>query len=667
MTFLQPLFLWGTLGALVPLVIHLWGRRRPQRVLFPSLRLIRAGQQQQRSLSRLRELLHLLLRMILVALVAMALAAPISDSRFLAALAPSEATAVIVLDASASMGYREKGQSSFERGRAAAQQVADHLPAGTAVRAFLAGPELTPLAAADLQTAQIGASRTRLLGLLNATEEPSVWSPQSRVFLITDLQVSSFQVSLAESLPNPPVVVDVGTGPWGNRSLDRAWVTSPCPITGRPCEVTADVRSSGRPTGTTELSVRVDGAPVPGRILQAAGRQSAHVRVTPKQRGDAVISFALPDDPLHADNHLDLVEPLRDRLKVRIAAGGFDPRYLSAALDPGGDMETGIAVETVSWRDAARGNPDLIVVAGAPAASGAWDAILRHVRGGGGLLLFAGPSLTLPKAVATELLGHPAQLGAIVAAPPDAPLTLSEVRTARPPLDAFASPRAGDLMEFRFTRRRDVADTDDLPVIARFSDGAPAILGTSRPDGHVVLVNTSSDTSWTNAPLCAAFVPLMHRLCQYAVGPLPRVWDNWLVGEPMCVPVPTGVAGPVEVTDPAGRRTVIQPNRQHWAFTPPAPGLYQVAWRKSGEVVRERFAANVPPDESDPARISPPELRRRLRDNAAKVLRPEELPGFLANTSLVPARLSVPLLLLAVLMFIAELLLSTQRRITLTD
>jgi len=49
MSFFNPLLLWGALGAAFPLLIHLWGRRRPRRVLFPSLRLIRAGQQQQSS------------------------------------------------------------------------------------------------------------------------------------------------------------------------------------------------------------------------------------------------------------------------------------------------------------------------------------------------------------------------------------------------------------------------------------------------------------------------------------------------------------------------------------------------------------------------------------------------------------------------------------------
>ena len=69
MGFLNSLLLFGLLGALVPLVIHLLERRKVPRLEFPSLRfLLELNQRQMRRLN-LRRLLLLLIRMLLIAVI----------------------------------------------------------------------------------------------------------------------------------------------------------------------------------------------------------------------------------------------------------------------------------------------------------------------------------------------------------------------------------------------------------------------------------------------------------------------------------------------------------------------------------------------------------------------------------------------------------------------
>ena len=77
-SFLAPLSLFLGAAALVPLLIHLMRRRIGLRVEFPAARyLARAEQEHSRTL-RLRNLLLMLLRVLVVLLVAMAAARPVT-------------------------------------------------------------------------------------------------------------------------------------------------------------------------------------------------------------------------------------------------------------------------------------------------------------------------------------------------------------------------------------------------------------------------------------------------------------------------------------------------------------------------------------------------------------------------------------------------------------
>src|ERR1700738_506318 len=65
----------ATLAAL-PVILHLFMRQTPKRVIFPALRLIRERQKRSKKRLRVKNWLLLLARMALLALMALALARP---------------------------------------------------------------------------------------------------------------------------------------------------------------------------------------------------------------------------------------------------------------------------------------------------------------------------------------------------------------------------------------------------------------------------------------------------------------------------------------------------------------------------------------------------------------------------------------------------------------
>ena len=137
--FLNVLFLAGLAGAAVPLVIHLLDREKPARVEFGWLRFVeRAHQSQERSF-RIRELLVLLMRMLLCALLALAFARPFFFATGAnAARVQLPNYAAVVVDVSWSM----RGEGWWEEARGRALEIVDGLEPGSQVSLVAAGAQV---------------------------------------------------------------------------------------------------------------------------------------------------------------------------------------------------------------------------------------------------------------------------------------------------------------------------------------------------------------------------------------------------------------------------------------------------------------------------------------------------------------------------------------------
>src|SRR5579859_5197854 len=115
----------GLILASVPIIIHLWNRRRFQLLEWAPMKYIRLTVQTNRRRMRIEQLLLLAVRVLVVALLFMALARPAFSQKgaggWLASR--SRASRIVVIDDSMSMGYVADRQSAFERAKEAAAQI----------------------------------------------------------------------------------------------------------------------------------------------------------------------------------------------------------------------------------------------------------------------------------------------------------------------------------------------------------------------------------------------------------------------------------------------------------------------------------------------------------------------------------------------------------------
>src|SRR5437763_4453156 len=117
LVFTNPALWIGALVLAVPFILHLLTRKTSRTLIFPTVRFIRKVQASQSAVYRLRHLLLMLVRTAFLALLLLAFLKPVLQNGTLSAGDQGESrhAVVIVLDASASMGYAGGGASPFAR------------------------------------------------------------------------------------------------------------------------------------------------------------------------------------------------------------------------------------------------------------------------------------------------------------------------------------------------------------------------------------------------------------------------------------------------------------------------------------------------------------------------------------------------------------------------
>ncbi|HUS80623.1 MAG TPA: BatA and WFA domain-containing protein, partial [Armatimonadota bacterium] len=508
MIFATPLYLAGAAGVLVPVLIHLFGRRRPRHVRFPSLMLLQAAQQRRRSPLRLRRLLALLMRMGAIVLLTAALAGPLVRSRLLAWLAPGGVIHALVLDTSASMSAGRPA-TAFDRARRAALEVLEALPPGSRVLVAAGGAALGPAAdgralspeqaAAEVEQLTGGAQRSLLPGLVaEAAARMAQAGDPGALVCVTDLQASGWQGPPPEVAgPAPQVVVVDAGAPLANMALTDAQITDEVALRARPLTVRAEARAWGEPVGKRlPVTLQAGDVRVSAGVTPVADRPSwAELTFTPARAGLLTAAVGLPADDFALDDTRAVATVVRDRLRVLIVGDHARTGYLRAALDPfGGGAGSVVSVdvagaESLSGRDL---SPyDCVILADVPLPpASALDAIAFEVKRGMGALVFIGPEAVADRyadGVLPKLSMGGLEPGAVVRWPDG--ITLAEPGDDAGPLAVFADPAAGDLTAARFTAMRELPAPEGAPVAVRlrYADGTVAIAEGAHGLGRVMV------------------------------------------------------------------------------------------------------------------------------------------------------------------------------------
>jgi hypothetical protein len=448
--FVNPALIAGTALALVPLAIHLLNRQRYKPMPWAAMRFVLAAYRKTRRRAQLENLILLLLRMAAVALLALAIARPfVGDRSPLAAMAQSRRDVALILDASASTGYRADVKSSYERIVERARDLVLELDAGRddRVRVIVAGarPRLVAWRRPDEALSVLGtlqAPQDESLDLAAAfgevarlAEEDARGSSASslEVRLLTDLQRSSFassdanaegaalreQLDLLRKLGCKVLVEDLGPREDVPPNLSVASIEPISEILGAqsPCDIAVSVRNFGAVARNgVRVSLVIDETTkLPFRPIDvpALGEGKVVFPVVFATPGAHLLTARIESDRLAVDDvraQVVLVPP-----PVRVLLVNGEPRaeiendetgFLQAVLDPprGDEVLAGGAarpfeprvIEPHELRDPSLdlAQVDVLVLANVDSlAQDSVERIERWTAEGGALIVTAGKKL----------------------------------------------------------------------------------------------------------------------------------------------------------------------------------------------------------------------------------------------------------------------------------
>lgn len=434
MSFAHPWMLLGTLGALIPLLVHLFDRRRPRPHPFGAIAFVLRSQRRTASRLKLKRLLLYLLRTLILLALPIALARPEWKRELPAGVSPHGAAATaIVLDTSLSMRWSEGGSggatSNFERARDEARSALRELSPEEPATLLLCGdaplpPEAPGFDKAKLRQhvddAQPGYGRadvSRCLELAaQALEESPL--PGKRLVLVSDLTANAFHLEApAPTVKGPqgePVRPEVvlrdasAAKELPNRAIVDLKIEPALQVGPRAFQFTFTVRNfSSETVKNLEATLKVEGQVVAKGFLDLAPGGTAQKSLSHRFEtgGPVTGEVAIEGDALGVDDVRAFALTVPKELKALIVNGApaavryrDEAFFVETALSAPGspvraalkDAESGLK-EDFSGYDLV-----LLLNVAAPDAETA-QRLAAFVEKGGGLFVSMGDNV-VPKA-----------------------------------------------------------------------------------------------------------------------------------------------------------------------------------------------------------------------------------------------------------------------------
>lgn len=588
MTFAVPLFLFGLLAGIIPVVLHLINRQRAKDLPFSTLRFLKISVQKTRRRRRVQDLFLMLLRVALLLLIASGLARPTLTSLKSLLGGGALSAVAIVLDNSASMGIIDQGKPRFDTALAAARQILQEVRDGDEVALWVVcGPPLT-------ETGRFDTQHDKIEQMLSACEErgcsyeradltvalsqarkllASSKAANKEIYLLTDLQELSWDGMKKESQDLGPqddeslseeqrkirdiplVVVDCNRAPAPNSAVQGVELEATVPVAGLPIKAVVEVYNPSTIEQQRVVELHVDST------REAA---SPTLKIPPGQRARHEFLFSFKSGGLHRGevrlagddgNKLDDRRFFTMEVDQGIPVGVVvaqrheipyldDAFYLEQALAP--SSTGGAAIRTQFLKPGELLTEPLggfvaLYCVNLPALDAdAAERLRTYVEQGGNLFWIAGDNVEVE---AYNRMNEQAQKSLL-------PAPLVDVRLAGPNLGRdtwnvsfldkthralrhLAEPASlyeSILVEKHV--RMDTKATAEARTLLGLDDGQGLLVQRRVQKGTVTMLGTSTHKTWTNLPLRPIFVPLL-ALMTFEMAGVERGQNRVYAGSPL--------------------------------------------------------------------------------------------------------------------------------------
>ena len=585
MGLLAPLFALGIALIGLPYLIHRIRRPERETARFSSLMFVPDVEREVIERRRVQHILLMVLRMAMLAVLALAFARPFREVILRADASPLGATDhVIAIDVSMSMAYDGVWARAKTQAHAALDAVAPgdrvgfvrfaHRPLGTVPISGDVTLIRRAIDEADATWAHTDyASALQAVEHIFATDTAQV---RRVVHVISDFQASGLS-DAGWRLPGTIALnaVDVGGAHASNASIDALAVRA---IKNDALRVRARVRNRSGQTALT-VQLAVNGETAKTREVAVLPGNATQVGFSIPAPGETHGSVALATgDGLARDDRRFFAWTAQPQHRIEVWQAAEPTRFmLNAALPEGSDLR-------LDW--SARGT-GAVVIAEEVTATFARE-LAEYVERGGSLFL---PLRTDADIASVNALLSRANIR-ILGLRAGGYAELAWVKLDHDIFHPFRGARFNDFSSVRYDNYHLIAADSATVVLAKYDNEMPAMVEGRLGAGRILVWAGGMGLDRSNLARTPRFVPLLHETLRYLVGEQ-TVKTAYQVGD----------AAPDETRQIAGPKASGDPARFH------APGIYQ--W--DGQIA----AVNVSDRESDLTRITPAEFEIRLCDAPA--------------------------------------------------
>ncbi len=639
MSFLNSLFLWGAAAAAtLPIIIHLIKRNKAAKLPFAAIRFLTVAPNERYRSQRLKQFILLALRILALAVLALAFARPFLENQNTAAFWGDEPKAAVVLvDNSYSMAAADKFGEAVEQAR---EIVSGFRPRDqVTVMQFSEISEVVGETQSNFNSlaSQLDARlhvtnrSTNYMQALQSAEAILMESPYNlkRVHLISDFRKTGWdnlnphwniQEGIALDL------VPVGQDRRDNVAVQDLHVVRDERQTARG-DVLARVRNFGLEKKRTKLQLKINKRKIAHRdlMLEPGAEQTVRFRRV-SLKGKVVAGSVELDtaDDLAVDNRFHFVlenqstsrilaingEPAKDVTRDELfflerainlpKLARFSLDQIGAAQLQQHDLNRYRAIILANIKDVSRQDV---------------ERLAYFVRAGGGLIIALGDQVnaSIYNRLFQELTPASLTNRGFSAVDRDNGLILAEIDYQHPIFRLFADAGQSDPSIAEFYQYYHSEPISPEAVIASFDDGSPALLERRVGAGTVVLFTSTLDTEWNNLPVKALYLPLIYQTLQY-VAAQPKGQESFLVGSSVSLSR-AGSFNNVQVRKPSG--DVVQAATALFEDTE-EPGIYEIR-KPGGRRALAYFVVNVDAAESDLTPVPEIELEQEKTQLAGQV------------------------------------------------
>ena len=546
-TFLNPLVLLALAAVSIPLMLHLFNLRKPQRVDFSSLAFVQTIEKAAVQKIQVKRWLLLALRMLAIAFLVLAFARPYWGSGDGTLFGPDARSALgVVVDNSSSMQQDGPSGPYLDQAVQRAQGVLRTMDTGdqAGIWATVPAPDQTAglvrtrnAAQADLDAvAPRGGTPPLAQRALDAAQRVSEsGQPRKVVYVASDFQRTRLGDSLRTAWPDDVALalLPVDTQPRANTGITDVRVASPIVEAGQPVDVEAQIEHRGATAGEQAVSLYFEDERVAQATVSPADGETvtATFTATPASRGWVRARVELEGDAFAPDDarYLSFFVPETRRILL-VRGPGQSTRFVELALS---DAVTGsdLTFETRVINRNALAQADLssydavLLVGPERVASGERARLQQYVEAGGGVLLFPHPT---PDAESYSALFASWGGGTVrgISGAPGGDTSVATLEQA-----AFDHPL--------FTGMFDTSDPTRSPSLERpaiwaaldwtprggqgqtliaLSTGAPFLYEWPVGAGRALTAAVAPTLDWSELPTRGLFVPLLYRSIFYVTA-----------------------------------------------------------------------------------------------------------------------------------------------------